>query len=38
VTVTRGDVFLTDDAHEFTGEGARGDGDDGPGSTSHLRF
>lgn len=37
VTVNRGDVFLTDDAYEFAGEGGRED-DDGPGSTSHLRF
>jgi nitrite reductase/ring-hydroxylating ferredoxin subunit len=37
VTVNRGDVFLTDDAYEFAHEGASED-DDGPGSTSHLRF
>ncbi len=38
VTVNRGDVFLTDDAYEFVGEGPDEDDDDGPGSTSHLRF
>jgi len=37
VTVNRGDVFLTDDGYEFVGEGGSED-DDGPGSTSHLRF
>jgi nitrite reductase/ring-hydroxylating ferredoxin subunit len=38
VTVNRGDVFLTDDAYAFESEGPSEDGDDGPGSTSHLRF
>ena len=38
VTVNRGDVFLTDDDYEFGGEGPSEDGDDGPDSTSHLRF
>jgi nitrite reductase/ring-hydroxylating ferredoxin subunit len=37
VTVNRGDVFLTDDGYEFVGAGPDED-DDGPGSTSHLRF
>jgi nitrite reductase/ring-hydroxylating ferredoxin subunit len=38
VSVNRGDVFLTDDAYEFAGEGPSEDGDGGPSSTSHLRF
>ncbi len=37
VSVNRGDVFLTDDDYEFVHEGGI-DEDDGPSSTSHLRF
>lgn len=38
VAVNRGDVFLTDDDWAFVREGGLEDGDDGPASTSHLRF
>ncbi len=38
VAVRHGDVFLTDDDWEFVHEGGIDDGDDGPSSTSHLRF
>ncbi|WP_368278567.1 Rieske (2Fe-2S) protein [Halovenus carboxidivorans] len=37
VSVNRGDVFLTDDDYEFDHQGGRDD-DEGPSSTSHLRF
>jgi len=37
VSVNRGDIFLTDDDYSFLHEGGIDD-DDGPGSTSHLRF
>jgi nitrite reductase/ring-hydroxylating ferredoxin subunit len=38
VTVNRGDVFLTDDQFSLVHDGGIDDGDDGPDSTSHLRF
>lgn len=38
VTVNRGDVYLTDDDYEFAHEGSADEGDEGPDSTSHLRF
>ena len=37
ISVNRGDVFLTDDDYEFVREGGVDD-DDGPSSSSHLRF
>jgi len=37
VSVNRGDIFLTDDDYSFLHEGGIDD-DDGPDSTSHLRF
>jgi nitrite reductase/ring-hydroxylating ferredoxin subunit len=37
ISVNRGDVFLTDDDFEFVHEGGIED-DDGPSSSSHLRF
>jgi nitrite reductase/ring-hydroxylating ferredoxin subunit len=38
VSVTRGDVFLTDDDWEFVREGGIEDDDGAPSSTSHLQF
>jgi nitrite reductase/ring-hydroxylating ferredoxin subunit len=38
VSVTHGDVYLTDDDYAFRHHGGIDDGDDGPDSTSHLRF
>jgi len=37
VSVNRGDVFLTDDSYDLAHEGSIDD-DDGPSSSSHLRF
>ncbi len=38
IAVNRGQVFLTDDDYDYLHEGGIDDGDDGPDSTSHLRF
>jgi len=37
ISVNRGDIFLTDADYEFVHEGGIDD-DDGPSSSSHLRF
>jgi nitrite reductase/ring-hydroxylating ferredoxin subunit len=38
IAVNRGDVYLTDDDYDYRHDGGIDDGDDGPDSTSHLRF
>ncbi|WP_135535193.1 Rieske (2Fe-2S) protein [Halostella pelagica] len=38
VTVTHGDIYLTDDDVAFEHEGGIDDDDDGPDSTSHIGF
>ena len=38
ITIDGGDIYLTDEEYQFVQKGGISDDDDGPGSTSHLRF